>query len=434
MVQFGKIVRVETDAGLKYKVPFVESVVKYSKKVQSWDGDAQRIPTSENQFIWVDTTARWRISDPKKFYESVGSMTQAQGRLDDVIDSEVRKIISKNPLREAVRDSNVISQIKRTNALASVAGSAESSAALSNISTLAEIQYEPITVGRRALSIQMLNEARTIMPQYGMELIDVIIRQIKYSDDLTPSVYDRMIKERNQIAQAFRSDGEGEKAKWLGQTTRELLQIQSDAEKKGEGDQGEGGRGGAGHPQQGLQPGPGVCRLLDGAGGVQDAPAEVQQDAEHRLGFLQVPVQQEGAVRRIPVPARGGLSYLAEARVQLRRITQLRGKALENLQHRGELPRIFAVRELVEKLQHLTHKPPSLGAILLRSRDADKDFDLLFHVGHLARGETLDETVSLGGFQVRRARPRGKPPVMPHGKQAGPFRRFQDDPFGYRAE
>jgi len=232
VVQFGKIVRVETDAGLKYKVPFVESVVKYSKKVQSWDGDAQRIPTSENQFIWVDTTARWRIADPKKFYESVGSMTQAQGRLDDVIDSEVRKIIAKNPLREAVRDSNVISQIKRTNALASVAGSAESSQALSSISTLAEVQYEQIVKGRRALSIEMLNEARTIVPLYGMELIDVLIRQIKYSDDLTPSVFDRMIKERNQIAQAFRSDGEGEKAKWLGQTTRELLQIQSDADRK----------------------------------------------------------------------------------------------------------------------------------------------------------------------------------------------------------
>ncbi len=232
VVQFGRIVRVDTQAGLKYKVPFVESVVKYSKKVQSWDGDAQRIPTSENQFIWVDTTARWRISDPKKFYESVGSMTQAQGRMDDVIDSEVRKIISKNPLREAVRDSNVISQIKRSNVLASVAGSAESTQALSNISTLAEIKYEDIQTGRRALSIEMRDNARSIMPQYGMELIDVLIRQIKYSDDLTPSVFDRMIKERNQIAQAFRSDGEGEKAKWLGQTTRELKQIQSDAERK----------------------------------------------------------------------------------------------------------------------------------------------------------------------------------------------------------
>ena len=89
-----------------------------------------------------------------------------------------------------------------------------------------------MTLGRRALSIQMRDEARTIMPQYGMELIDVLIRQIKYSDDLTQSVYDRMIKERNQIAQAFRSDGEGEKAKWLGQTTRELNQIQSNAERQ----------------------------------------------------------------------------------------------------------------------------------------------------------------------------------------------------------
>jgi membrane protease subunit HflC len=230
IVQFGKIVRVETQAGIKYKVPFVENVVKFSKKVQSWDGDAQRIPTSENQFIWVDTTARWRISDPKKFYESVGSMSQAQGRMDDVIDSEVRKVISKNPLREAVRDSNVISEIKRNTSLASVAGT--ESQALSTISALAENQFDNVSLGRRALSIQMRDEARTIMPQYGMELIDVLIRQIKYSDDLTQSVYDRMIKERNQIAQAFRSDGEGEKANLLGQTTNKLKQIQSEAKRK----------------------------------------------------------------------------------------------------------------------------------------------------------------------------------------------------------
>jgi membrane protease subunit HflC len=231
VVQFGKIVRVGTQAGIHYKVPFVENVVKFSKKVQSWDGDAQRIPTSENQFIWVDTTARWRIADSKKFYESVGSMPQAHGRLDDVIDSTVRKIISKNPLREAVRDSNVISEIKRSTSLASVAGSSETGA-LSTISALSENLFDKVTDGRRALSLQMRNEARTIMPQYGMELIDVVIRQIKYSDDLTQSVYDRMIKERNQIAQAFRSDGEGEKANLLGQTNNKLKQIQSEAERK----------------------------------------------------------------------------------------------------------------------------------------------------------------------------------------------------------
>jgi membrane protease subunit HflC len=232
VVQFGKIVRVETEAGMKMKVPFIENVVKYTKKVQSWDGSAQRLPTSENQFIWVDTTARWRITDPKKFYESVTSITQAHARLDDIIDSEVRKIIARNPLREAVRNSNIISQIKRANMLASIAGAAESLENLSNISTLAEITYEPLSKGRRALSEEMLKEARIIMPQYGMELIDILIRQIKYSDDLTQSVYDRMIKERNQIAQAFRSDGEGEKAKWLGQMSRELALVQSDAERK----------------------------------------------------------------------------------------------------------------------------------------------------------------------------------------------------------
>jgi membrane protease subunit HflC len=165
IVRFGKIERIDTEAGFKWKAPFIDTVSIYSKKIQSWDGSAQRLPTSENQFIWVDTTARWRIADLKKFYESVGSITQAQSRLDDVVDSEVRKIIARNPLREAVRNSNTISEIK-------------------------------------------------------------------YSDDLTQSVYDRMMKERNQIAQAFRSDGEGEKSKWMGQMERELQQIQSTAVRK----------------------------------------------------------------------------------------------------------------------------------------------------------------------------------------------------------
>ncbi len=231
VVQFGKIVRVETAAGLKVKVPFVENVVKYSKKVQSWDGDAQRLPTAENQFIWVDSTARWKIVDPKKFYESVGTITQAHARMDDVIDSEVRKIIARNPLREAVRNSNVINEIKRSNLLTSVVGAVENTT-LNSLNALVEVKYDSITTGRRALSELMVGESRQLMPQYGMELIDILIRQIKYSDDLTQSVYDRMIKERNQIAQSFRSDGEGEKAKLMGQMTKELLTIQSEAVRK----------------------------------------------------------------------------------------------------------------------------------------------------------------------------------------------------------
>lgn len=232
IVRFGKIERIDTEAGFKWKAPFIDTVSVYSKKIQSWDGSAQRLPTSENQFIWVDTTARWRIADLKKFYESVGSITQAQSRLDDVVDSEVRKIIARNPLREAVRNSNTISEIKRANMFTGLIGEDQDTEALSSISTFAEIKYEPVTVGREAQSVAMLKEAQKITPDYGIELIDLIIRQIKYSDDLTQSVYDRMMKERNQIAQAFRSDGEGEKSKWMGQMERELQQIQSTAVRK----------------------------------------------------------------------------------------------------------------------------------------------------------------------------------------------------------
>jgi membrane protease subunit HflC len=232
VLKFGEIVRVVTDAGLKFKMPFVENVDRYSKKIQSWDGAATRLPTAENQFIWVDTTARWRIADAKKFYESVGTMNQALGRLDDIIDSSVRKVIALHPMREAVRDSNVISEIKRDNLLASFGGAVEDVAGLGNISTLMDIKYEHIEHGRRALSNEIFKAAAPTIANFGMELIDVVIRQIKYSDDLTPAVYERMIKERNQIAQAFRSDGEGEKAKWLGQMERELAQITSDAERR----------------------------------------------------------------------------------------------------------------------------------------------------------------------------------------------------------
>lgn len=232
ILKFGEIVRVVQDAGLKLKVPFIETVDRYSKKILSWDGAATRLPTAENQFIWVDTTARWRITDPKKFYETVGTVNQALGRLDDVIDSSVRRVIALHPMREAVRDSNVISEIKRDNLLASFGGGAEEAEGLGSISTLMDVKYERIEKGRRALSQEIFAAAAPTIAGFGVELIDVIIRQIKYSDDLTPAVYERMIKERNQIAQAFRSDGEGEKAKWMGQMERELAQITSDAERR----------------------------------------------------------------------------------------------------------------------------------------------------------------------------------------------------------
>jgi membrane protease subunit HflC len=237
VVRFGRIIDVHRDAGLKLKVPFVDSVEKYSRKVLAWDGEAQLIPTRENQFIWVDTTARWRIVDPKLFYQSVGTMTQAQSRLDDVIDSTVRKVISRNSLVEAVRNSNVINEIKRGNVYLTESTPAGEQALALDVFT--NVIYEKIEKGRVELSNVIFEESKGIMPQYGIELIDLLIRQIKYSDDLTESVYNRMIKERNQIAQAFRSDGEGKKATRLGEMERELRTIQSEAYRRSETIKGE---------------------------------------------------------------------------------------------------------------------------------------------------------------------------------------------------
>jgi membrane protease subunit HflC len=239
VVRFGRIVKVQTAAGLKVKMPLVDRVNRYPKKVLSWDGEAQRLPTEENQFIWVDTTARWLITDPQLFYKSVGTITQAQTLLDDVIDSGVRKVVSRNSLRESVRNSNVINEIERRDVYAVPTTEEGNQEVTDSITFFSEIKYEEISKGRSVLSDEMLAEARKITPQYGIELIDIVIRQIKYSDDLTESVYRRMIKERNQIAQAFRSDGEGRKASWMGQMQRELLSIKSNAYRQSEQIKGE---------------------------------------------------------------------------------------------------------------------------------------------------------------------------------------------------
>lgn len=231
VTRFGKIINSETEAGLKFKIPVIDLVTIYPKKIQSWDGDSRRLPTEENQFIWVDTTARWRIKNLKKFYESVGNINQAQSRLDDVIDSSVRTVIAKNLLRESVRNSNIINEINRKNVFQTKDKKSGTKDSDQIISTFTNVKYATIAKGREKLSDEMLLEAKKTTPQYGIELIDIIIRQIKYSDDLTHSVYNRMIKERNQIAQAFRSDGEGQNARWLGKMQKELLLIRSDAER-----------------------------------------------------------------------------------------------------------------------------------------------------------------------------------------------------------
>ena len=229
VTRFGRIVNAEQDSGLKFKMPLIDNVVIYPKKILSWDGAAQRIPTKENQFIWVDTTARWKIADPAKYYETVNTVNNGIFRLNDVLDSTIRTIISENLLNEAVRNTNQINNITIDEQVQSVdVESTEDAETLRNL-TVTQSRQDTIFIGRDGLSNMMFDQARRFTDAFGIELIDIVVRQIRYSDDLTESVYQRMIKERNQIAEAYRSYGRGQLAQWQGKTESEQRQILSAA-------------------------------------------------------------------------------------------------------------------------------------------------------------------------------------------------------------
>ena len=232
IVQMGRITSVVTQAGLHVKVPFIDEVVRYPKKIMAWNGEQKSIPTREKIYIWVDVTARWRISDPKKFYESIKTINMAYEKLGEVIDSEVKTVVVENYFNESVRNSNLIMERKTTIDDLGLGNDMDPGFITSSIQT--EVRHEPIARGRRQLAEETLARSRRMVPEYGIELIDVVTRQIRYNDELTQSVYARMIKERNQIAQAIRSEGEGRKADIMGQMERERMTILSTAYRESE--------------------------------------------------------------------------------------------------------------------------------------------------------------------------------------------------------
>jgi membrane protease subunit HflC len=233
IVQMGRLTDVITDAGFHMKVPFVDEVVKYPKRIMAWDGEQKSMPTREKQYIWVDVIARWRIADPQKFYESITTLDAAYSKLGEIIDSEVRTVVAENYLRESVRNSDTI--LERANVIDNLGiGDSLDASQISNLAPQTVTNYESIQKGRRRMAEEILDRSRRMVPEYGIELIDVVTRQIRYSDELTQSVYARMIKERNQIAQAFRSDGEGKKAEWLGKMDNERRSIESAAYEQSE--------------------------------------------------------------------------------------------------------------------------------------------------------------------------------------------------------
>ncbi|MCL1836915.1 MAG: protease modulator HflC [Treponema sp.] len=226
IIQMGRLVRVVTDAGLYIKIPVIEEVVRYPKRIIAWDGESNIMPTRERQFIFVDVTARWRISDPQVFYEAISSISAAHSKLGEIIDSEVRTVVAENYIHESIRNSNLLLYREES---ADALGLGDIDAEIISTIQLESEDHAPIEKGRRQLAEEILARSKRMVPQYGIELIDVVTRQIRYSDDLTQSVYARMIKERNQIAQYYRSLGEGRKASWFGRLENEKRSILSAA-------------------------------------------------------------------------------------------------------------------------------------------------------------------------------------------------------------
>lgn len=214
VLEFGRTVgEPVTEAGLHMKVPFIQDVKRFEKRLLIWDGDPNQIPTKGREFIWVDTMARWRIADAKKFLESVASEAGAQSRLDDIIDSVVRDQVSASELVELVRSASW--EVPPGEVLEEVPAEVRE-----------ELEKE-VSRGREEITRTILAEARKIIPQYGIELVDVRIKRINYVDSVQEKVYARMISERKRIAARFRSEGEGRSAEILGTMEKELRQIRS---------------------------------------------------------------------------------------------------------------------------------------------------------------------------------------------------------------
>jgi len=214
VTQFGKAIgKPKTDPGLYFKIPVIQQANYFPKNLLEWDGDPGQIPTLDKTFIWVDTFARWKIVDPLKFFETVRNEYGALGRLDDIIDAAVRNFITSYPLIETVRMTNRELDIRE-----------EGVDEVKEISPLGEVK-----TGRAKITKGIMEQAQPKLAEFGIELVDVKVKRLNYVEQVQKSVYARMIAERKQIAEKFRSEGKGEARKIEGDKEREMKRITSEA-------------------------------------------------------------------------------------------------------------------------------------------------------------------------------------------------------------
>ena len=200
-----------TDPGLHIKIPFVQEANFFDKRFLEWDGAANQVPTRDKRFIWVDTYARWRISNPRSYLERLrGDEMTAQSRLDDILDGETRNSVARHDLVQVARTANRQPDLSLQDE--------EETGVL-----------EDILTGRTAITEEIIATAAPRLEELGIELIDFRLKRINYVDEVRRDVFDRMIAERQRIAQRYRSEGEGEAARIRGEKERELQRIQSEA-------------------------------------------------------------------------------------------------------------------------------------------------------------------------------------------------------------
>ena len=212
ITQFGRPVGDPvTSPGLKIKTPFVQTANFFEKRFLEWDGDPNQVTTKDKRFIWVDTYARWRISDPLLFFQRLTNELGAQSRLDDILNGETRTTIAKHDLIELVRSSN--------------------RDFISSTGVLDEESKDEIVYGRAVLQAEVLETAKKRIAEadLGIELLDFQVKRINYVEQVRTDVYARMISERQRIAEKYRSEGAGEAARIIGSKDRDLKEITSEA-------------------------------------------------------------------------------------------------------------------------------------------------------------------------------------------------------------
>lgn len=217
ITQFGKAIgSPKTAPGLYFKIPVIQQANFFPKNLLEWDGDPGQVPTLDKTFIYVDTFARWKIIDPLKFFQTVNNVMGAQARLDDIIDPAVRNFITSYPLIETVRDTN-----RELDTFEVGLGHTKEE----------ERSLGKITTGRGKITKGIMAQAQPKLKDFGIELVDVQIKRLNYVEQVRKSVYARMIAERKQIAEKFRSEGEGESRSIEGNRDKELKKITSEAYK-----------------------------------------------------------------------------------------------------------------------------------------------------------------------------------------------------------